>query len=196
VIRAEEFDWSSHRYYLTSEAPEWLRRGPICELVGGSPASAGRRLDEYIRVPIDPQIMKQIASPRWAAALGDDAFVGEMRARLKEGSGPSSALESEEAEIERSELEEILRAACLEFGKTREELVSGKRGTTNVPRLVTILTCRDATPAKARLIGEVFGIAAPTVAVLAGRTRALTLGDEAVGQALARLKARLENADV
>lgn len=182
--RAGEFSWSSHRHYLASDRPRWLKRKSVFQLLGEPREGAAERLDALVHAPISTEILKQLAPPSWTAALGDEQFVREIRRRLKEGERKGATSEGGEGD-RRAEL--VIATACHVFEMTREELVTGRRGTTNIPRLVTLMVCRDTTPASARAIGELFKISPSTVAVLAGRARALVESDAGFEQAAERL---------
>ena len=85
----------------------------------------------------------------------------------------------------------MIAASCDVFEVTREELLRRRRGTRNIPRSLTVLACRDMTPATGRELGAAFGIHPSTVSWIAKQAASLAGTDPDVARLLAALKRTL-----
>jgi len=71
----------------------------------------------------------------------------------------------------------VIAAAREYFQLSHEELVSGKRGSRNTPRLLTMLVCQQMTPAPLAKLGTLFGIGPRTASCLTGEVHGLLESD-------------------
>ena len=98
-----------------------------------------------------------------APLLGDDGFVERCRRRVTEDVRLNHPDVTEGRRLSALEVEEVIAAACDVFGCSRHELLHSRRGAPNTLRGVTIMVCRDLTPATGRALGAAFGVHPATI---------------------------------
>jgi len=174
--RAGDYRWSSHRHYLAGETVPWLRKDLVLEMLGDEPERLAW-FDDFVHERIAPEMQAALEPARWSPVLGSDSFVDGIRARLRREGGLASS-SPQAARLAALTPEEVLSTARRVFGRSGEELTRGQRGTLNLPRLMTLLVCRDHTPARAAELAGLFGVRRPTVAVLAAKARKLARTDD------------------
>lgn len=186
VSRAGDYPWSSHRHYLEGTDAPWLRKDLLGEWLGeGSDRAAW--LDEFVHERVDDELRARLEPQRWSPVLGSADFERSMRARVT-AAGTLGEREIPDARrLAGLTTDTVLRTALHTFELTPEELLLGRRGERNLPRLMTLLECRDGTAATAEQIAELFHVRRSTVPVLARTARELRAEDEEAGAVWERL---------
>jgi len=174
VERAGDYEWSSHRAYLGQKGLECLRIDDVLELLGLPLGDHAFDFDIFVHESVDADLDARLRAQRWSPILGDEAFIEEFRGRVRDDATLQSVEVPDGRRLAALDLEEVICAALEVFGLSEGELLYGRRGHLNIPRLVTLLACRDRTPARAAAIGKRFFVQPGTVADLARCARELT----------------------
>ena len=134
--------------------------------------------DEFVHERIAPEMRELLEPSRWSPVLGSESFIDSIRARLRSEGTDADAGIPQAVRLAALTPDEVLDAARRHFDLTGEELTLGCRGTRNLPRLMTLLVCRDHTPAKAAELATIFRVRRSTVAVLASAARKHVRSDD------------------
>ena len=191
VERVGDYEWSSHRAYLGDAALRCLCTETVLEFLGLEPGEHQVGFDAFVHGGVDANLVARLRAQRWSPLLGDEEFVETYRRRVRGEPHLRTTEIPEGRRLAALELEEVIGAALELFGLTEDELLRGRRGHPNIPRLVTLLACRDLTPADAASIGERFAVQPGTVADLAHRARTLVRTDPEASELRAELERRL-----
>ena len=171
VERAADYEWSSHRVYLGLEERDWCRRDTLLEILGFEPSDT-TELDEFVHERVNAELAQRLGADKWSPILGDDAFIEECRDKVRAGGLPKPDVR-DGYRLATLDPEEVISAACEVFVLSREQLLAGRRGSRNLPRLIALVNCHRLTPATNVVLGTLFGVSAGTVSVLVTRTRRL-----------------------
>src|SRR3989442_11298239 len=88
VERAEEYAWSSDRYYRRGKGPEWLDLDRVLRMLGNRRSAAVR---EYRRLMREPVAEPYEEAASWGQGIkGDEAFA---QRGLQRGGGPAPGRE-------------------------------------------------------------------------------------------------------
>ena len=185
---AADYRWSSHRVYLGQEKRPWCCHRMTLELIGFDVGDHVEAFDAFVHERVDPEREEQLATPRWSPILGDEAFVAQCRAKVREQAHLRQPEIPEGKRLVAIEPDTVIEVACEHFGLSRADLLRGQRGAMNLPRLLTLLLCQHMTPATGAALGSVFGVVSGTVSVLNCRTRAQVNSDPAVAASYTALK--------
>ena len=196
VARAAEYGWSSHRAYLGLERAEWLRTETVRELLGLDSPEQLQWFDEYVHERIDPEVLAALGPKRWSSVLGDKSFLERARAAVRARPELRHREVGEGARLAALDLDAVVEAACEVFKVQRDDLVRGTRGSRNLPRLLSLLACREVTAARVREIGAQFGIREAAVSALASRARKAVAEESEARTAWERLSGQLKPAMV
>ena len=190
--RAGDYSWSSHHAYLQTEPHDWLMRGEVLKLLGLTLGTHAAGFDEFVHERVDAEVAERLADKRWSPILGDDSFVEQCRQLVREDNRLKHPDVTAGRRLAALTVDEVIAAACETFGVERDELLSVKRGTRNVLRSLTVLVCREMTPATGRAIGAAFGVHFATVAWTAGRAASQATEEPEVARLLAQLRQKLQ----
>ena len=89
------------------------------------------------------------------------------------------------------DVEEVISVACESLGVARQELLTARRGTRNIPRSLTMLLCRELTSATGRALGAIFGVHPSTVSWTAKKAAVLAAEEPEVSMLLERMREKL-----
>lgn len=116
VADLRDYPWSSHHAYLGTRPPDWLRTGPVLELLGSTAASARTAYQHFMaEEPSSPE--------REALSLAHRPASSPQPVRHRTD---SSAPASRQERLPRA-LEEISAEVAREFGVSSRELKSPRR---------------------------------------------------------------------
>ena len=189
--RAGDYEWSSHRGYLGHEDIGWLRLEEVLDLLGLELGAHGRDFDAFVHEAVDNAMGVQVRVDRWSPILGDESFIDSCRQFVRERPQLTDPEIADGRRLAALDVEDVIDAACETFELERSQLLQGKRGSRNIPRLVTLQVCRDRTPTPGKVIAMLFGVRPGTVADLARRARSLTRENIAAAQCLAQLEEQI-----
>ena len=174
VERAEEYAWSSDRYYRRGKGPEWLDLDRVLRMLGNRRSAAVR---EYRRL-----MREEVAEPYEEAAVwgqvikGDEVFAERVLQRVGEPAAMRKALTVERVAREAGRLENLTLAVMRSASRARAE----SRGC-----LLTALVARDIGGISIAKTARYFGRDA------SGMVRGVAKLEEARGRD-ARLRRRIE----
>jgi len=191
VEKAGEYPWSSHRDYLSASRPDWLHVQEIWDLFGEDTDAGRRRLDEFVHRRANRKIMAVLSASAWSPFLGSDAFIDAWREKLRQDGRYSDPEVPAARRLRAWGPDEVIAAACEEFGVSRHSIVHGGRGKRNEPRAVALLVCRDSTPATLAELGQLFHLTPATISSLSHRIRERVQSRESTGEDHRRLLERL-----
>lgn len=116
VADLRDYPWSSHHAYLGKRSPDWLRTGPVLELLGSTAASARTAYRHFMaEEPSAPEREALSLAHRTASSSRPAHHLSAL-----------SAPASRQERLPRS-LEEISAEVALEFGVGSRELKSRRR---------------------------------------------------------------------
>ena len=185
--RAADYPWSSHRVYVGLEERDWCRCDLVLDILGLEPCDV-TEFDAFVHARVDIELAERLGAEKWSPILGDAGFVKACQDKMRADHRLHQPDVRDGYRIAAIDPEEIVSAACEAFALSREQLLSGRRGARNLPRLVTLATCHQLTPATNRVLGRLFGISAGTVSVLATRARQLITEDASVARSERELR--------
>lgn len=171
VTRAGDWAWSSHRFYLSGDAPSWLVMDEFFERFGGTAPEARRRIDEFVHERGQEFLKGVEVSGKWNPLLGDEAFLKLWRERLKGTPTASDREIPDGRQLTETTPDEVVAATSAILGVPETEIRNGTRGATNLARRVALVICAWETAATRRQIAEALGMAPGSVSVLAKRYR-------------------------
>jgi REP-associated tyrosine transposase len=191
VDKAGDYRWSSHRAFLGIESPAWLRVDKAARYVPGGPESPVE-FDKFVHERISDEMGKTLRSPRWAALLGDEAFVEEMRNRIRRDVRREDPEVVPTRQLRALDLDPVIDVVRRQFAIPDGALTAGRRGSRNTARLLAVLACRDYTAATGAELGQRFGVRGSTVPSLVRNARKQIREDATLGEAWDQIVARLE----
>lgn len=190
---AGDYRWSSHRVYLGQDNQPWCRYREVLALLGLEFGADAKLFDDFVHERVEAERSEMIREERWSPILGDEEFVAQCRAKVRESNHLNQPEIPEGQRLAAPDPNAVIDVACEHFGLSRNTLLRGTRGSLNLPRLLTLLECQRMTPASGADLGVLFGVGPRTVSGLVHRTRALVAKDEASAAELAALRRSLES---
>lgn len=187
VERAVEYPWSSHRAYLSLENREGFYTDALARILGIETEDRQMWFDQYVHEVVDREMLTELDSSRWAPILGDGSFVEACREYVRSHPRLRGHEIPDGRALVATTPNRVIEAAIEAFDISRVNLVQGRRGVRNVPRLAAITVCRDHTPARLSELGVLFGVRASTISELARATLSRARTDREVNDALMRL---------
>ncbi len=176
VVRAGDYRWSSHRHYLTPEAPKWLERSFVFRRFDWD-ADGVVAFDEFVHERIPDEVREKLEATRWKPVVGSAAFE-ERWARAVRERGIDRQPELVDARrLAALEVEQVMTAACVIFDVEITDLQRARRGNFNAPRQLALLVCREYCRASNRELGRCFNVSGASVPNLVRRARARVRGD-------------------
>ncbi|MFQ5478767.1 MAG: transposase [Candidatus Binatia bacterium] len=172
VTHGADYPWSSHRSYLSREAPAWLTREVVFNHFGRS-RSGLETFDAFVHERVPDAVLSALAIESRQSVVGPEAFVETWKSRIRRLGALQREREIPEArQLTALHPEWVINTACQFFDCSREELLASERGTRHLKREFTLLACREFTSVTNAAVGELFGIAAVTVPTAVRRARA------------------------
>ena len=169
VEQAGDYPWSSHRSYLRRKESSWLRHDLVEPYLGE--LSEPVAFDQFVHKRAAKDVENELNRQRWNPVLGTKEFIEANKAEVR------TRDRFQDTEIRAAttmvvlDPTEIIEAACRVFELERNEVQKGVRGTLNMPRLLTLLACKEFTATSNHVLGCLFFVAGPTMASLASNAR-------------------------
>jgi len=181
VERLEQYPYSSYPAYINkTKAPDWLETKFLFGLEGSLRRYAGMK--RFVGQDIDETTESLYQKARWPMVYGGESFRNWIYdVKLPEKSAPEKAA----LVTNTPSLEHVLSSVGHYYKKTRQELVTLRRGkgTQNMPRNVAIYLCQEIAEKKLREIAPVFGLShANSASYVTSRVRKRLKEDRALGR--------------
>ncbi len=186
------WSWSSHAAYVTGVAPAWLDTREVWELFGEDTPADRERFDAFVAQPPPTRVRARLTESNWSPLLGSEAFVEDWRRRIRGDERYDAMDPAEVRRVRARTLDEVITAACDLFAQPEAALLAGTRGRLNLPRMLTLLVCREHTAATLDETAARFGVSPGAIASLATRIRRKLADDPDITAQHAALVAHLD----
>ena len=178
VQRPEEYEWSSHRSYIESQAPGWLRQDLVLGLFAKETAAARQRYTIFVEELIGAEYESPLNNVAASTVLGSPKFVEEII----------------EQYIDVRELDENLtgfrhlvsRPKCEDIEKKVAALLTRQR---ELIKDVSVHCCKKFSGCQLKDIGEYFGKSAPAISQVSHRLAVRAEKDEGLRALLSSVEA-------
>ena len=147
VNKPEEFEWSSHRYYVGKTKPEWLRTDLILGYFDKKISLARKKYKKFVEDSIEVEKESPLREIVASTLLGSAEFIQEITARYIESKEQSRDLPAVNKLSRGPSIEEIVRAVKSEL-EDEEKLA----------RQVSLYFCHRTSGLKLKEIGSYFQI--------------------------------------
>lgn len=163
-IKAEDYKWSSYFGYLDDkECPEWLHTNEILEQINGKVA-----YQQYLSFGIDKQTAEIYGKDFYPTILGSEKFKQQCLEELSK-----KKTEESRADIKRCKdtllINDVINRIAIYFDIQNEEIIGGRCGTKNLPRILSMVICRHVYGHKVSEIAALFGITPGAASAIIGR---------------------------
>jgi len=151
-----DYLWSSHQGYLSGAKKwSWLQKEDLLSMLAPVKTKQRSAYIDFVSRSEPEEIERFYSLKNLPSILGGDSFKDVIRERF---SDITSQPEIPESKIFAPDAEKVIKAVCSFYRVSREELLSSKRGSENLPRDVAIylvrLLCRMTLPS----VGREFGV--------------------------------------
>jgi REP-associated tyrosine transposase len=131
IKKPQDYAWSSHRAYIQPEkTPSWLQINPVLETFPHR-----RAFHEFVFFGNDPGLDLFFQRPRVSPILGSEKFVEKVRGQI--GRLPAEHPRHQRQAISPS-VEGVIAMVCHEYGTSKENILTGRRGRRNEARKVAM----------------------------------------------------------
>ncbi len=155
VKKLEDYRWSSYPCYINqTEAPSWLHRGLVYDLLGAK--QRYKAYDQYVNQGLDEETERFYSKGNQTAILGGDSYVQLVKSEHEEH---KQLIDQHQGNYPR--INTIIEAVANEFCMEVKELTKSRRGrgSENIPRWVALYWCRELSQTTLKVIAGEFGIA-------------------------------------
>lgn len=169
VRRAEDYAWSSARFYLAARgAPKWLAWEEVLARYGSTLRTARRAYAEYLAEGLEARLDSPLRRAVAGTLLGSEPFVERIKKWLQDRL-PDREVPAARGLRERLSIEAVEAAVCRVFGAEAGQL-RRRRLRSSAARGVALYLSRNWTNAPVTALGEHFGgISGQAVSTLVAR---------------------------
>ena len=156
VNRAELYEWSSHRGYLsTAKKWNWLHKQYILSILARNPKQRLKLYRSFMAEEENETFLSKMNFKRLPSMLGDNQFIKTIKERFFER---KRHLEVPDSKRLAPDTNDIIRAVCDLYGINNDQLHAAKRGTVNEARNMAIYLTRYLRGDSLKTIGNAFNI--------------------------------------
>lgn len=159
TVRAEDYKWSSYRYYIGKEAtPEWLNTGWLMEEYGKGKKIAYRKYKEFIEAGIKNPSLLPKGKIIGQAILGSKEFIKKIIKETRKKALKGTTAKRKYGGI--IDLEELRDRVCNQYGV--KKLSTPEKKEEQHARRMFICLAKEKTTAYNREIAEIAGYGDPS----------------------------------
>ena len=155
---AEEYKWSSYRFYSEGTGPSWLSTGFVLGYFGNEPDEQRRNYRTYVMEAVWEKCPDPLAGSIASIILGSDDFVRDIREKYIEGRTSDRDIPALRELKQRPDVVTIKEAAEKAFSEN-----------CRLARVAGIYLCHHFSGARLKEIGDLYGISQSGVTQAARR---------------------------
>lgn len=139
VDNVEQYPWSSHHSYLSTEKLNWLHKDFILEMLSSDYEKSCKAYQQFIAKEDSAEISEIYEKKKLPAILGHVEFIDWVKNTFFTEKTHNQVPDSDQLA---PEIEHIKSAICQHYGVAKDQLVQSVRGISNEPRNVAIYLTR------------------------------------------------------
>ena len=156
VRSLDEYPWSSHSAYLTSQKQRsWLFKDTLLTMLGAEKANRRNAYIDFVSLQNSREITDFYSKSRLSPLLGSESFRGRVRNRVSDLQENPEITEAKELTITPRE---IIAQVCSCFNLDEVTLKRTRRGRSNAPRDIAVYLVRRYSRKSLAETGSMFGI--------------------------------------
>ena len=169
VKRAEEYVWSSARFYLSPrEAPTWLAWAEVLAQHGRTLRAARHAYGEYLAEGLVGRVDSPLCRVVAGTLLGSEAFVGRMKRWLRDKL-PDREVPAARGLRVRPSVEAVETIVCEVFGEGMERLRERRRRGSAARGVAVYLSCKRTSQPVTALGAHFGGVSGQAISALVAR---------------------------
>lgn len=156
VERAERYQWSSHRGYLSKAKKwDWLHKQFILSMLAKNAKNRFKLYRSFMAEDEDEAFLNKLNFKRLPSILGDNQFISSIKEKYFQR---KQHIEVPESKRLAPDANDIIKAVCDNYGINEDQLHAAKRGIVNEARNMAIYMTRYLRGESLTAIGRIFDI--------------------------------------